>query len=263
MVWEDLRSKLDGHFRIEFGASFLDLREGETRFVTTARRDARRFAGYFLPVWFARQGNKCIVSISPELQSRVESVFNRFTAKDIFSKKGFCKAANLAEAIGGSIDSLGPYFYNSPDTFKPYKCYEVTELKESDRDIFVRHEDWFGPFNGYWNESKRNTRVFTIFESQIPISTAYTMSKSIYAWEVAVWTRQEYRRRGYGKTVVTAAVEAIFTFGKLSVYCTSWENIASRRLAESLGFQFYCESYAIKTAAQEIQGRTDRYRIAW
>lgn len=261
MIGEDLRSKLDNHFRIEFGASFSDLRDGETRLLTTTRREAKRFASYLLPLWFARRDNKYIISITPELQSRVESVFNGFTVEDIFSEKGLGKAAELAEDLGGSIHNHGPYYYNTPKTFKPYKGYKVTELKEADRDIFLKHEEWFGAFNGYWNESKHNTRVFTTFESQIPISTAYTMSNSIHAWEIAVWTRREYRRRGYGKAVVSAAVEATFASGKLSLYSTSWENIASRRLAESLGYKLYCQNYAIKTETQE--DRINRPKIAW
>jgi len=96
MAQEEL-SKLDEHFRIEFGASFSDLHEGETRFVVTARREARRFAGYLLPVWFARLGSKCIVSTTPELRSRVESVLEGFTAEDVFSHKGLSRAAGLAK----------------------------------------------------------------------------------------------------------------------------------------------------------------------
>lgn len=256
------RSQLEAHFRIEFGAFFSDLREGELRFVATVRREAKRFGGYLLPVWFARQDDKCIVSMSPELESRVGSFFNGFTAEDVFSKRGLCKAAELAKAIGGSLHPKhGPCYYNSPQMFRPYKRYEVTELRESDRDIFLSHKDWFGPFEGYWSESRRNTRVFTIFELDIPVSTAYTMSNSIYAWEIAVWTREGHRRRGYGKAVVAAAVEATFASGKLPLYSASWKNAASRQLAESLGFQFYCENYAIMTWPRK--GEINLPEIAW
>ncbi len=263
MGCEDLKSKLEGHFRIEFGASFSDLGDGEIRFGTTKRREAKRFSGYLLPIWLARQNSKCIVSISPELQSEVESVFEGLTASEIFSKKGLRKASNLAESIGGSVHNHGPYFHNGPETFKPYTRYKVIELRESDRDIFERHDDWFGAFTGYWSETKRNTKVFAIFESDIPVSTAYTMCNSVYAWEYAVWTRRECRGRGYGKAVVTAAVETTLACEKLPIYSTSWENIASRRLAESLGFQFYCESYAIKIGDRETQGGTGRPAISW
>jgi len=262
MAQEEL-SKLDEHFRIEFGASFSDLQEGETRFVVTARREARRFAGYLLPAWFARRGSKCIVSTTVELRSRVGSVFEGFTAEDVFSHEGLSRAASLARTINGTIWNHGPYFYNGLGTFRPYEGYAVTELKESDKDIFLRYEAWFGVFHGYWDESRHNTRVFVIFESGIPVSTAYTMSNSTYAWEYAVWTRQEYRGRGYGKTVVSAAVEATFESGKLPLYSTSWENIASRRLAESLGFRFYCENYAIKTAAPTISEQDSQPKIDW
>jgi len=260
---EDLRSKLDSHFRVEFGASFSDLLESETRLVTTPRREAKRFAGYLLPVWFARQGDKCIISVSPELQSSAETAFDRLVAEDIFSCEGLSKAADLGEAVKGSLWNHGPYFYNTPQAFKPSRLYEVVELKASDKGVFLEHADWFGLFNGYWNESRRKTRVFTIFESGIPVSTTYTMANSASAWQYAVWTRKEYRRRGYGKAVVSAAVEETLKCGKLPLYSTSWENIASRTLAESLGFQFYCENYAIKIPDQCAEERPDRPTIDW
>jgi len=263
MLDEKIRSALDGHFLIEFGASFSELREGEIKIVTTVRREARRFAGYLLPVWIARKEDMCIISVSPELRSKVKSCFDGLTTKDMFSEEGLSIAASLAKTVNGSIWNRGPYFFNSPQTFKPCRFYEVTEIKECNKDVFVKYKDWFGSFDDYWNEWKHNTRVFTIFKSSIPVSTSYTMTISKRAWEYAVWTCDEYRGKGYGKSVVSAAVEETLKCEKLPLYSTSWYNIASIRLAESLGFQFYCENYAIKIPPENILVQPNRPKIEW
>lgn len=263
MADEKTRSNLVGHFRIEFGASFSDLREGETKIVTTTRREARRFAGYLLPVWLVCKEDRCIISVSPELRSKVKSSFVGLATEDMFSEEGLSRATSLADCINGFIWNQGPYFYNNPQTFKPCRLYEVSELKECDKDVFIKYKDWFGSYDDYWNEWKHNTRVFTIFKSGIPVSTSYTMTNSKHAWEYAVWTREEYRRKGYGKSVVSAAVKETLKCEKLPLYSTSWDNIVSIRLAESLGFQFYCESYAIKIPPENIPVQPNRPEIEW
>lgn len=262
MITERTKLNLASHFRIEFGTSFSDLEKGEICIVTTVRRDAKRFAGYLLPVWVACKEDKCIISVSPTLRSKVKSCFDGLSTINIFSEEGLSRAACLADSINGVLWNRGPYFFNALQTFKPCRLHEVSELKECDKDIFIKYGDWFGSYDGYWNEGKYNTRVFTIFKGDIPVSTSYTMTNSRYAWEYAVWTREEYRRKGYGKSVLSTAVAETLKCDTLPLYSTSWDNIASIRLAESLGFQFYCEQYAIKMQPEK-KAQPNCPRIEW
>lgn len=57
------------------------------------------------------------------------------------------------------------------------------------------------------------------------------------AWEVAaVRTRPEYRRHGYGKSVVSFVTSHILGKGRLATWLTAETNTAMRRTAESVGF---------------------------
>ncbi len=62
-------------------------------------------------------------------------------------------------------------------------------------------------------------------------------------WAEIAWLKTEdaYKRRGYGSKVVSAIVEDLLRAGKRPLYRSTAENIASRRLAEKLGFHLHSE----------------------
>ena len=51
-----------------------------------------------------------------------------------------------------------------------------------------------------------------------------------------VWVLDRLRRQGYGRAVVASATADIMSRGRLPVYGTSADNVASQRLAESVGY---------------------------
>jgi predicted GNAT family acetyltransferase len=57
--------------------------------------------------------------------------------------------------------------------------------------------------------------------------------------EVGVDTHPDFRRRGFGKAVVSAMTEALLKQGRIPVYRCSEDNIASLRLAQSVGYETY------------------------
>ncbi len=54
--------------------------------------------------------------------------------------------------------------------------------------------------------------------------------------EIAVFTHPEYRRRGWGRSVVSAMVNHILANGRIPLYTASENNIPSRQLAQKVGF---------------------------
>ena len=54
---------------------------------------------------------------------------------------------------------------------------------------------------------------------------------------VSVWVRYGYRRKGYGKAVVSAAIKEILNIGGVARWGTRMDNIASIATAKSLGYQ--------------------------
>jgi GNAT superfamily N-acetyltransferase len=66
-------------------------------------------------------------------------------------------------------------------------------------------------------------------------------------WAEIAWlkTEEEHRGKGYGLKVVSAIVEDLLREGKVPIYRVSAENIASRRLAEKLGFQLHSRFFYV------------------
>ncbi len=97
-------------------------------------------------------------------------------------------------------------------------CYQVGEEKLS-------LETFFGLFLGDQVVSYGGTQ----FESE--------------HWAEIAWlrTEEEHQRKGYALKVVSAVVEDLLGEGKQPIYRVSAENLASRRLAERLGFTLHSE----------------------
>ncbi len=73
------------------------------------------------------------------------------------------------------------------------------------------------------------------------ISWAALKRKSRDVWEVAVSTEADYRGRGYGREVVSAATRHTLDQGRLCAYVHDYENSTSAFVARSLGYQIYAE----------------------
>jgi len=73
-------------------------------------------------------------------------------------------------------------------------------------------------------------------------SYAFLRRLSDEAWEIVVETADPYRTRGYGKSVVSAATEAVLGAGRIPVYSCDEHNVSSRRVAETLGYRVSYDS---------------------
>lgn len=94
-----------------------------------------------------------------------------------------------------------------------------------------------------------------IIESQTEGGTSEIVASAGLNWqsprfaEIAVNTRPQHRRRGWGRSVVSTLVQHVLATGRTPTYVVSEENEASIRLAEGVGF--------VDTGAREwmIEGR--------
>jgi hypothetical protein len=70
-------------------------------------------------------------------------------------------------------------------------------------------------------------------------SVCFSARNTPIAAEAGVETLEEFRGRGFASTVVAAWAEAVRAEGRIPLYSTSWENLASRSVARKLGLVMY------------------------
>ncbi len=63
--------------------------------------------------------------------------------------------------------------------------------------------------------------------------------------EIGINTLKEYRNRGFAKDACSCAIHEILRQGKIPIWSTSVKNIPSQKLAKSLGFRIWGESFSV------------------
>lgn len=84
--------------------------------------------------------------------------------------------------------------------------------------------------------SIREGRNFGVIGNGRIISWAMVEPIECHGGNIAVWTSEKHRKKGYGKMVVSVAVEWCIDHGILPIYSVRDDNKASIALAKSLGF---------------------------
>jgi GNAT superfamily N-acetyltransferase len=89
-----------------------------------------------------------------------------------------------------------------------------------------------------WNEARTlGYRYCALIEAQQAVALAAVWRYSDDAWEAAaVRTRPEFRRRGYGRAVVSFVTAHILAAGRVATCHTGADNAAMIGTAERVGF---------------------------
>jgi hypothetical protein len=77
-------------------------------------------------------------------------------------------------------------------------------------------------------------------------SLCFSSRNTPIAAEAGVNTVEEFRGRGYAPAVVGAWGQAVRSEGRIPLYSTSWDNLASRSVARNLGMVLYGTDFSIE-----------------
>lgn len=87
--------------------------------------------------------------------------------------------------------------------------------------------------------------MFASLEDDRAVAVCASVRATSTAHEAGVETLPESRRRGHGAAAVAAWAEELLGAGSIPLYSTTWDNLASQRVASHLGFQAYGWEYRI------------------
>lgn len=193
------------------------------------------------PIWIVRRGPSCVVSATPWAFELVDPLISKWCPI------GSLRGGPLAE-IKARIESradvafwiLGYQFYIDRLLFRPQFDPRCRPVRRSDPAAeMLEHRHFFS----YSGVSIERGDVFGLFVDNDLAAYAYAKPRGDLVSTIGVVTVEPYRRRGFGKAVVSAVTREILDRGKIPVYDCEQDNKASAHLARSLGFRFYAEDF--------------------
>lgn len=98
-------------------------------------------------------------------------------------------------------------------------------------------------FPGWAADFTTSQPCAAILHGEQAVAVCCSARTSAGAAEAGVNTLPEYRGRGYAPAVVVAWARATRAAGRVPLYSTSWENLASRGVARRLGLILYAADF--------------------
>lgn len=132
------------------------------------------------------------------------------------------------------------------ERFRPIVQHDVRELTGSDVEILERYPDDGGKAPRLidlldWQSKGVKIRMFGIIDNGNLVAHAIIDSDIDEIWGVHPFTPEQYRDRGYGKSTMSLATQAILDMGKIPYYDAGPGNPPAMKLAERLGYYVYQE----------------------
>ena len=124
----------------------------------------------------------------------------------------------------------GPAYRFPESIAQPGDAVEVTDanlaLVRDTHPWLYRDLSTFGP-------------CFAVLEDGLAASICFSSRIGARALEAGLFTLPEYRGRGYALAVTAAWGAAVRASGRVPLYSTAWENVASQAVARRLGLRMF------------------------
>lgn len=139
--------------------------------------------------------------------------------------------------VGEEAEYCGPAFV-LPE--RPAASGPAIELSVAERPLLERYlEGWARDF-----EASRPIAAVVVDGAAVSVcGNARRLSPAV---EAGVETAEDYRNRGYARAATALWASAIRREGMVPLYSTSWDNVASRRVAASLSAVQYAVDYVLR-----------------
>jgi GNAT superfamily N-acetyltransferase len=245
-----LESIVDQYFSVYLGYPISQVREGQVISVSCKRRLKPGIGwGYTVTILVHISRQRAIISVRPDLFEALKKVLAEgVTPTELYTLEWRKKIGSL---IGSEeIGTLTHVLYCSPKYWRLFRVHGCRRLEDSDVESFVKLKlDLYPECDPEClaRDIQRNIKdgiAFGVFQEGKLISVSEApdighMQDLIE--EVGVDTHPKYRRRGYGKAVISAMTKAILDIGRIPIYRCDPQNEASVRLAKAIGYKKYAD----------------------
>lgn len=192
-------------------------------YVVSAVREKPEWANWVYPIWFVRIDSAIVCSIAPKYADTVRRVFGARCLRCLVTPDLLILAQQVIEMEGWIQREI--LYYPALTDPKWESSLPVERLRPGT----IGADSLLRAFDG-------GVYVIRAREGEV-VAHAGIKDKGLIQ-EIAVGTEVSYRKRGFGRAVVSAAVTAILKEGKVPVYVPDTSgNLASYALARSVGFK--------------------------
>jgi len=164
-----------------------------------------------------------------------------------------CSAGGFASALSPVASKvIGPAYVGYAATVAP-PTYAARALGHGEITAVRELQQSCDPFeweHGGGSVESPSSGVF--IDGQLVSLASYEVWGGTIA-HISVITRRDFRNRGFGRSTVAHVAERAIRAGLLPQYRTLESNQASIRVAESLGFQYFATSMAVRLDAHPSQ----------
>jgi hypothetical protein len=135
--------------------------------------------------------------------------------------------------------SGGPAYYYPEDIPQPANTVEITEDNvellrnlEVDLDNVPRALTVRSPW-------------IVVVDNGIGVASCFSARLTSRAAEAGLWAHEAYYRRGFGSAAAAAWAIAVRKMGRIPLYSTGWDNLASQGVARRLGLRMYASDLSL------------------
>lgn len=132
----------------------------------------------------------------------------------------------LAQHVAITKEEAGPA-YRFPEVIK--RSEQVVQVTEENRELARGTYPWLYEELADWGP------CFAVVQKGRVVSVCFSSRISADAAEAGVDTLPEFQKRGYASAATAAWGAAIRESGRIPLYSTSWENVASQGIARRVG----------------------------
>ncbi|OYD17148.1 hypothetical protein CH330_00755 [candidate division WOR-3 bacterium JGI_Cruoil_03_51_56] len=241
---------LDAFFSEYLGCDISNIVPGHTCITTSPTQEQNAFA-----LWMLITQSRCIVSARGRLfktVSRLAHTLGIERTRDPIAVKKFVIAAAKSLGIKKGVSSTsGPVLYCTPETLRIARLHPCRSVNRFN----IAAVKATGLCSPWLDKSISEGTCFAAWDEDKPVSLAGTCMVPHMADEVAEMsvpgTLAPYRGKGFGRTAVSHATEAVLKQNKVPVYITSDRNVASIATARSVGYRQYGWQYRVQLPARK------------
>lgn len=217
-------------------------KEGVTIHQSREIKGARRFPRREKSLTIATMGKGVIVSCSANRLPWARANLSKFAPPELFSVPAIALMQKYVARDHQNMIGPDSKYICTQDTFQTYflgkeKEIEVSLIQgESLENLYENNK--FPNALGYVNNPLRPKLLTCVATYHgIIIGIAAASADCDPMWQIGIDTLDGYRNLGIGKALVSRLTEELLKAGILPYYSTLTSNIASRRIATSLGYR--------------------------